>query len=375
MKLLHVIESMGRGGAERHLANLLKPLRDLGAENHLVTLWPGRAYEDKVAPFVDRVELGLPPRRVLPALPALVRLARGADLVHTQLPWADIAGRAAGVVARRPIVTTLQTTAYRDANIDGQPPAVQKNLRRLRRLDALTTRASARFFAVSAAVKQTYVDLLGVEAARVDILPNTVDLDAFSPSALGDRADARAALGASPEEFAVLTVGRVVSTKRQEDAILAVAALAPQFPALRLYVAGAGPEEVRLKSLAHERRAPVVFLGARDDIPRLLYAADLFLFPTRFEGMPLSLLEAMAAGLPCLCSDIQENQDAAQEAARYAPCEDVPAFTRALDELLRDAALRARLSALGRERAKEYDARTVAARFLRAAEDVLRRRA
>src|SRR5688500_19152721 len=102
MRVLHVIESMSRGGAERNLATLLEPLQSLGVDNVVATLWSGHAYDEVLDRFADRHDFGLSPGPALSVLPGLIKLARSADVVHTQLPWADIVGRLAALAARRP---------------------------------------------------------------------------------------------------------------------------------------------------------------------------------------------------------------------------------------------------------------------------------
>src|SRR3954468_1831207 len=149
MRILHVIESMGMGGAEQQRANLLEPLSKLGVENHLVTLWSGNAYRERVTPFANVTDLGLPDRRrALPAVPRLARLAREIDGVHTQLPWADIVGRLAAGAAGRPSASTLQSTWYNDVNLRTLARPVRARARAVRWLDSMTARTTRQFFAV-----------------------------------------------------------------------------------------------------------------------------------------------------------------------------------------------------------------------------------
>jgi glycosyltransferase involved in cell wall biosynthesis len=176
VRILHVIESMQMGGAERHLANLLAPLKALGVENEVALLWSGSAYQDSVRPFARVHDFALSGRKVLPALPRLTALARRADVVHTQLPWADIAGRLAAMAARRPSVTTLQSTWYDRQNTSSFDAAVRRRIALVKRLDGWTARSSLRFYAVSEATRRTYVTELGLPAERIDVIPNSVDL-------------------------------------------------------------------------------------------------------------------------------------------------------------------------------------------------------
>jgi glycosyltransferase involved in cell wall biosynthesis len=365
MRILHVIESMYTGGAERNTATLLGPLNALGVENHLCTLWGGRAYENKVAPFVERHELAMTGRRVFPALPRLTQLARRVDVVHTQLPWANIVGRLAALAARRPSVTTLHTTGYDRAHLAELPLTVRVNAEVVRNLDAETGRTTRRFFAVSSAVKEVSIRALRIPTDRIEVTPCCLDPAEFDPASLGERTRVRAELGWDPGVLAVVTVGRLIRTKRVADAIRAVAEVARGMP-VRLYIAGAGSEEAALRTLASGLDAPVTFLGLRDDVPRLLHAADLFAFPTEYEGMPLALLEAMAMGLPCVCSDIIENCDVGGPAAHYFPRGQPSRMADVLRGLLADPAGRQLLGQQARARALQYaDPTATAKRFVK----------
>lgn len=370
MRILHVIESLGMGGAERHLANILGPLQSMGVENHVAALWPGSAYEESIRPYARVCSLNLRPRRVAPALPPLVRLARDVDVVHTQLPWADIAGRMAAVAARKPCVTTLQSTWYDDSNLSALNASQRRRARWVRRLDAFTARWSEHFFAVSAATRETYVRELGVSPAKIEVISNTVDLNRFNPTILGDRDAIRAELGCGGGELVVIMVARLVPAKGHVYAIDAMARI-NRSSNVRLYLVGDGPEAEQLRARATACAAPVVFLGARADVPRLMHAADVFLFPSIIEGMPLALLEAMAMGLPCVCSDIPENREAADDCAIYTRVGDVEAIATAVERCRRDDALRARFRTAARDRASQFSADVVAQRVLASIRRVL----
>jgi glycosyltransferase involved in cell wall biosynthesis len=369
VRILHVIESMQMGGAERHLANLLGPLHALGIHNDVAMLWTGRAYLDSVEPFARVHDFALPNRRVVPALPGLVRLARQADIVHTQLPWADIAGRLAAFAARKPSVTTLQSTWYARSNTSSFDRRTRLHVDMVRQLDAWTARHTRRFFAVSEATRNTYVTELGLPAERIDVIPNSVDFRQFDPERLGSRAEQRARVGIPEGELALLMLARLVRPKGHADAIRAVAQLR-DLP-LKLYIAGTGPEEQSLRELTAKLSAPVTFLGPRSDAPALLHAVDLFLFPSVYEGLPLALIEAMAMQLPCLCSDIPENRETAGEHVAYAPAGNGPALAHELRALATDAERRRRLGAGARAHVQRFSSTGVAKRLATAIEEVL----
>jgi glycosyltransferase involved in cell wall biosynthesis len=373
LRVLHVIESMGRGGAERNFVTLLPALTSLGIENVLATLWGGHAFDvqlDRVA--VERHDFGLArPGPAFTAVPGLVRLARTVDLVHTQLPWADITGRLAALLAGRPSLTTLHTTQYDPENTARLPQPMQTNVALIQLMDATLATTTRRFFAVSPAVRDSYVRALRLSPEAIEIAPCVLDPEAFDPGRQPPRELLRSQYGMAPDQIAAVSVGRLIPSKRQADAIAAVAQAARAAP-VHLYLVGTGPDEPALRRLAAERSAPVTFLGDRGDVPQLLHAADLFLFPTLFEGMPMALLEAMAMGKPCLCSDLVEIRQLGGDALRYFPPQDVPSLLRGLGALIADAPLRGELGRRARETARRFaDPPAAASRFVSAARGLL----
>ncbi len=205
MRILHVINSLRPSGAERHLANLFGPLAAMGVENHLVTFVPGNGFEDQVRHHVTRAELGVGRAN----LAAVVRMAREVDVVHTQLVFSDVVGRAAAALAGTPSVSTLQTSAWasetrRFVRMD----PLRYHATRL--ADAATARLALRHFAVSSKAMRAYVEGLHVPAERIEVIANTVDLAEFDPSKGPTRAEARAGFGIAAGEFAVVTLARLI---------------------------------------------------------------------------------------------------------------------------------------------------------------------
>jgi glycosyltransferase involved in cell wall biosynthesis len=290
---------------------------------------------------------------------ALVSMAQDADIVHTHLVSADIAGRSAGLVARKPIFCTLHSTWYGPSSMSMLPPLARLKAQAIRACDAGTARGVNQFFAVSATVRDTYARALHVRPERIDLLPNAVDLKEFDPVAFSNREDARAGIGLAPHEFGIVVVGRLVDQKDHATAIRAVAGLA-RARSVRLLVAGSGPREGSLRTLSSELQAPVSFLGVVDDVPLLLYASDLFLYPTFFEGMSVALMEAMAMGMPCVCSDIPENREVAEDAAVYVEPGNAIQLIVALQSLLEDDVARDRLGARAHALSARFDAHRVA---------------
>jgi glycosyltransferase involved in cell wall biosynthesis len=124
-------------------------------------------------------------------------------------------------------------------------------------------------------------------------------------------------------------------------------------------IAGTGALKPALELLAESLNISkqVHFLGYRNDIPALCKASDIFCFSSKREGLPVSLMEAMAAGLPCAASDIRGNRDLIidGEGGFLVPPEDVDGFTEAIVRLTADREMCERMGAANRENVRTYD--------------------
>ncbi|MGZ4415269.1 MAG: glycosyltransferase, partial [Gaiellaceae bacterium] len=153
----------------------------------------------------------------------------------------------------------------------------------------------------------------------------------------------------------LISVGRLAAPKDWSTLLWALARLEPETFS-ELVIVGDGPERERVEDeLARRSLAGRVrLLGERDGVPSLLADADVFVLASRSEGLPLSVIEAMAAGLPVVASDVGGLRELVLESQTgvLVPSGDPAALADALRPLLRDRALRRRLGSAGRERAK-----------------------
>ncbi|MCL6451376.1 MAG: glycosyltransferase [Acetobacteraceae bacterium] len=158
-----------------------------------------------------------------------------------------------------------------------------------------------RVLAVSGSVRG-YLVRLGLPPGGVEVLPGGVDAERFRPGAGGGAL--RQELGVLPGQVLVGSAGRLAPEKGMEDYIRAVADLAPRRPDARFLLAGDGPLRPRLVALAQGLglAGRLHFLGRREDMPAVLSDLDLFLLPSRSEGLPQVLLEAMACGVPVVAA-------------------------------------------------------------------------
>jgi glycosyltransferase involved in cell wall biosynthesis len=204
---------------------------------------------------------------------------------------------------------------------------------------------------------------------RVAVIHNAIDVAAFSRAA---STNLREALTGGVARPIVLTVARLNKQKGLEYLITAAARL----PDTLFVIAGEGPDREALEVQARALNAAdrVTFLGHRGDVLELLAACDLFVLPSLSEGLPVSVLEAMAAGKPVVATAIGGTDEAVlhQETGLLVPPGDPVALATAIRTLLADPGLSRRVGAAGRQRVQQlFSAETMVGQISRLYEDVL----
>ena len=201
-----------------------------------------------------------------------------------------------------------------------------------------------------------YVAGWGVDRSRIRVVYNAVS----DPTAAldEDRATARAALGLDRDAEVILYVARLTPWKGIDTLIRAVPAVRERHPNAVLVVVGDGPDRARLEVLAAEAPAGSVrFAGERPhrDVARYLVSADALALCSGYEGLSHVLLEAMAAGVPVVVSNVGGNRALVRDGENglLVPFGDVPATAAALGRLLDDPALAARLAGTARAETSE----------------------
>jgi len=330
VRLTFLVDSPTWGGAETYVASLLRRLPDRFACT-LVATGPVPAPLAAAATARGRLVTVAPVGDRWPRAPGLRRAlaATRPDLVHVNLvdPRANRVLLGVAGAGRAPAVATAHMIGP-----TGSGPG--------RLALAATYRRLAAVVAVSAEVRELLTGRLGVPPGRVRVVRNGVE-----PLPAPARRAGRAAGG----PLVVGGVGRLTRQKGFDLLVEAARRLVAEGWPVEVRLAGAGRERDRLAAAAAAAGLPVHLAGFTEDVPGFLAGLDLFCLPSRAEGLPLALLEAMMAGLPCLTSAVGEIPAAVGDAALVVPPEDVDALTGALRRLLGDPGLRARMA--GRARA------------------------
>lgn len=291
MKVLHVITGLGVGGAELQLRSVLQHSRH---DADVVTLYnPGPVAEMIGSDGVRVRNVGMTRNTQVAVLWRLRRLIRdgGYDVVHAHLYRSQVYGRPAAWLAGTPVVVSTEHSIG-ETHLERRPMTAG-----VRALYLATGRFSQMTVAVSETVR-TRMTGWGVPAAKVTVIPNGVDLDRvrFDSAA---REQVRAEFGAGPGDYVIGVLGRLDPNKQFA---LVIEAAAPLLKAggVRLVIVGKGEERERLEQAAAEHGVTdlVVFAGERHDVAGVLSAFDLFVASSAQETFGLSVLEALANGLP-----------------------------------------------------------------------------
>ena len=215
-----------------------------------------------------------------------------------------------------------------------------------------------RVVGVGRAVREALIVNEGLPAQRVDVIYNGVDLSPFRSPALRDRAAARQELQWNPEEFVIVQVARLDPLKDHLTAVRALARVRESLPNARLVLAGEGPERASIEAEVKKLRlsAHVTMLGQRQDVPRLLAASDLSLLSSRSEGIPLTLIEAMAAGVPVVATNVGGVSEVveADHTGLLAPAGDEHELAAAVLRVANNTEFTRRMTALAQRRVFDH---------------------
>lgn len=338
VRVLVLVNSLLGAGAETSLRALRAPLREHGIDTRMATLTPLGVDERDVDVLSDQ----RPGRR------QAVRLVREAlnrhrpDLVHTTLFESDLVGRVAARLENVPAVTSLVSTPYADAARDSEPVSAAK-LWAVQRIDrGLARHATTAFHAISETVATAAVRDLSVPRERITVVPRGRDAAQLGEPTAERRSRARARLGVEPDVPLILAVGREEPQKNHIALLEALAQLRIRVPDAVVAIAGRrgrASEQIDDASRRLGLQPPTLLrLGPRDDVADLLVAADVFAFPSRWEGLGGAAIEAMALRTPIVAGDVPALREllAEGDAGLLADPLDAPAFADCLQHALEE---------------------------------------
>lgn len=321
-KVVHVVQRLAPGGIETIVCDLVRddPVNTNvvsleGTTDGLLSAWPQLQTIRTNIHALDR-KPGIQPAVVWALKSHLASLKPQAVFLHHIGPY--LYGSIAARLARVPNIYHVEHDVWHYA----EPK------RRLM-LSALERTTRLPHVAVSHDAAEKIRQML--PGCRVSVIPNGVDIDRFKP---GARDAARFGFGLDPNQKLVGTAGRLVAVKGH-DVLIRAAAYLPANTAVA--IAGDGPELSRLKELASKLGLTdrIRFLGHTDRVEFLLPAFDVFCLPSHNEGMPRSILEAQACGIPVVATDVGAVREIVCKATgRIVPAGDSDALAAAITDVM-----------------------------------------
>jgi glycosyltransferase involved in cell wall biosynthesis len=346
MRVLEVIPTLGIGGAERMMSSLARHLSSWGHDVAVLSLYDGLGthVEDELrAAGVELFFLGKRRGLDLRMVPAIARTfaAYAPEVIHTHHGVLKYALPAAWTRRKRRIVHTMHSVA---------------------RMEAERPARMLQFFAFRAGVVPVAIGRFVAETMRStylllprNVIANGIRTAEYAPPS-GAREEIRASLGIPADAPLFVTVAGLHPYKNHAASIRAIASERLRSAGAHFLVAGDGAMRCALEQQARDLRVERVvhFLGVRSDVARVLAAADVFVLPSTFEGNPLSVMEAMAAGKPVVATAVGCVPElVCEEAGIVVPSGDEAALQEAMTALAGDLALARRKGAAAARLARE----------------------
>ncbi|WP_089945541.1 glycosyltransferase [Candidatus Entotheonella palauensis] len=352
LHILHIIDSLCIGGAEKLLVTFAHVARERQLDVTVVSLRhaantpiPGELIQQGA-----RVRLFHATK--LLHLPRILQLTRflqqqSIDVVQTHLTSANIIGTLTGRLSKRPVVATLHNTIT-DQNVRHPMP---------HRLETTALRYGAHHIVtVGHNVAQAHQNRAG--PTPMSVVPNAVHSP--PPLPLHERDAIRARLMGDASRILLISVGSLTPQKGFTDLVEAFALLRKTHPGAVLAIAGGGKLHDHLNTHVRQLRLEghVHLLGPRHDVPALLAASDVYVSSSHWEGLPVSILEAMATGLPIVGTRVGDVADLVPTDSGILVAPKQPeALARTLSSLCDDASRRHAYGAAGRAHVlQHYDA-------------------
>jgi len=305
------MDTLQTGGAEKSLLEITSRFHHFQAV--FLTIFKGdhsleEAYQKN---GLEVQHLGFPKgtsyKKILPTLRTKVSEIRPL-LVHASLFHAEMLSRKLDLGI--PILNSLVNNSYHTRRYSQLTWKGKLALLRVQVMDFLSKGNVDLFIANSTYMAKVHEKTLALPSSKIKVIHRGRSIGSYKGRNSAHVQNLRNQLP-FPDTKLFLNVGRLIDRKGQMELVDAFARLASKHPNTVLWIAGKGemegPLSTKIKAL--ELSSKVMLLGDRSDLPDLLAAADFFVFPSHYEGLPGALIEAMVAKLPIICSDIPENRE------------------------------------------------------------------
>ncbi len=354
LRVMQLVGNLERGGGQEVVRTLVRHLPDADVEPIVVTLSDGPLRSEIERQGIP-VEVVAGRRHGVAAGTAALRELRRirtdlADVVHRHrvsviqthlLRSLDFLALSLRGGQGADIVFWTMHNAMLELRAD-QLPGSRLMLRPKRAAHRMLYRLGARtvdgFIAVSTDVGNAVREAYRPSARRLTVIPNGVDIERYGEEV--DRSFVRSEFGIAGDAPVAIVVAKLMEQKGHSVLLDAIPAVLAHIPRLEVLLVGEGELRPSLEARAAQMGigANLHFAGNRADIPALLAASDLFVLPSRWEGLPMALLEAMAAGLPLVASSVSGTREVVEHSTSglLVPPDDSSALARAMVKILAD---------------------------------------
>ena len=353
IRIMQIIARMNVGGPAVIVAELMRGLDPMRFQVILVT---GNCADDE-ADYLFEVAQDIPAVRIdslgrsvslfgdIQSFFRMLKLIREfkPHIIHTHTAKAGVLGRVASLIAY-PRAKRIHT--FHGHLLHGYFAPWKTKL--VIYIERFLASVSSALIAIGNQVKH---DLLLVKIGKIEkysvIFPGLGELETQS------KFSARNELGIEQDRTYIVFVGRLTQIKRPDRLIKIARHLRTNYPKVELLVAGAGENFLEIQELSRQESLPIIFLGWRNDIGRILSASDIAILCSDNEGIPLTLIQASQAGLPIISTNVGSVGDIVKDSETGILTEvNSNSLIYAIDELLSDPAKVARFGQAGRERAE-----------------------
>jgi len=349
MRVMFLSTSMGMGGADKQLLSAAQLMHAQGHDVCIVSLTKLGPMGLEARSQGIRTE-SLDMRRGVPDPRGLIRLIRlvrawKPDVLHSHMVHANLMARAVRLFARVPVIVSTIHNIYEGGPLWMAAYRVSNGL-----VDHMTI--------ISEAAADRFVKEGIVPRELLTCVPNGVDTERFRQVAPGTREALRSSIGVD-DRFVWLAVGRFEIAKDYPNMLHAFAQVCQRDSSAVLLLVGHGSLQQETESLAQSLGLGdrIRFLGVRSDVPEVMAAADGYVMSSAWEGMPIALLEAAAAGLPIVATRVGGNHEVVRdgESGFLVPPRDHEALGQAMLRLMEQAPERRRdMGERGREHVRVH---------------------
>jgi glycosyltransferase involved in cell wall biosynthesis len=370
-KVLHVIDSLDLGGAQTFLLDLVNH-HDRTRFIPEVAVMHGAGVYAKAFMDAGVSVHSLSPLRFPPFyIPNFWKLMNGGnyDLLHFHLFGANLCAKPIAVMSGHPAIVVHDQC--NDASRDQNPLLLAA--------DAFWNRKSHRIIAVSESTRRYLLAHEDLDDSSVVTISNGIDTERFRPAIGAQRKQARSELGMPADAFVIGGVGRLVFQKNFLLFLKVASNILKHYPEVRFAIAGTGPLEPILRAEAENLgiSSQIIFLGHVSNRQSLYHALDILLITSDFEGTPMTLLEAMASGIPVVASGVDGIAEVCSDGVNSLlalPGNSI-SFEQSLSRIISDQALRDDFASAGRRTILErYDIKGITERVERVYDELLCKR-